>query len=214
MIFPRVFTQAPDNNFEELAPAAGRLRALQQAMAQNTLPTDYTPADIAAYAESLLAFQREDGSFSVSKNPDELEPDVKTDSLRFVTWTAAAFLHLLETRLPETAAQIPGLRTSITRALNSLPASHLNFPESGPAAPVQQIEAVLILCEGEIPGMLEREPAAAPALKAALHTVTAEFRRCLESGETSLAGAIDYAPLYKMALEALAEHSVQGTETN
>ncbi len=205
MILPHSFTQAPKNDFAELAPAAGRLRALEQAFAENSLPEDYTPARLAAYAKSLLALQREDGSFSVSRKPEELEPDELTDALLFVTWTAAAFLRLTETRLPEEAAKLPGLHSALLRALNSPGACRLDFPESGPAAPVQQIEAVLILSSGGIPAMLREDAAAAPALRDALSLLKEQFQRRLETGETSLVENVDYRELYLQAFNALSD---------
>ena len=199
MILARKFTLAEDDDYEHLAAASGRLRAVLEAFAENRLPPDYGPEQLAGYARSLLSVQRSDGSFASFTDPDKLDADVRTDAHRFVSWAASAFL----CRLQDVHDGIEGLEEGIYAVLRSAVVADLNFPESGPAEPVQQVEAILILFSGGIPARLKADPFLAPELKDSLDCLTSDFRRRLESGDTSLPGGIDYESLFIRALAAL-----------
>jgi len=203
MILARKFIMAQDDDYEGLAAASGRLRALLDAFVEDRLPPEYGPEQLAGYARSLLAVQRSDGSVSAYARPEQLEDDVRTDAHRFVTWAALAFLHSFRTRHREAAASVDGLDDGIRRALVSPLVSDLGFPESGDAEAVQQVEALLVLASGGIPALLRDDPEAAPELSAAVADIRRMFRRRLEDGETLLPGGIDYAPLYRQVLAAL-----------
>jgi hypothetical protein len=200
MILARKFTQAEENDYERIAVAGGRLRALLDAFAENRLPPEYGAIELARYAGTLLAQQRPDGSFSSYNEPDDLEPDVRIDAHRFVTWAASAFLCRLQDLHPVEASGIEGLDSAICSALRSLPASELAFPESGSAEVVQQVEAALVLAAGGIPARLKADPDLAPELKNALDKLVLIFRRRLDSGDTSLPGGIEYETLFRKAL--------------
>ena len=203
MILARTFTQAEENDYERLAAASGRLRALLEAFAEDRLPSNYGPEQLAGYGKSLLKARREDGSFSSYEDLDDLEPDVRTDAHRFVTWAALAFLCRLRAVHPGAAAGIDGLDEVIRAGLRSPCAADFSFPESGDAAVVQQVEAVLLLSSGHVPKLLDNDADLAPKLKTALEGLAAEFRRKLNSGDTKLIQGIDYAPLYARAAAAL-----------
>jgi hypothetical protein len=203
MVLARKFTLAEDDDYERLAAVSGRLRAVLEAFAEERLPPEYGPGVLAGYARSLIAAQRRDGSFSSYADPDRLDPDVRTDAHRFVTWAAMAFLSLFAAKHAEIAETVPGLEDSLASAEASPAASDFSFPESGPAEPVQQVEAVLVLASGGIPARLKKAPEEEGALGAALSELSADFRKRLETGDTALPGGIDYAPLYLQALEAL-----------
>lgn len=203
MILAHIFTRAEENDYESLAASSGRLRALLEAFAEDRLPSNYGPEELAGYGKSLLKARREDGSFSSYENLDELEPDVRTDAHRFVTWAALAYLCRLRAVHSKEAAGIDGLDEVIRMGLRSPCAADFSFPESGDAAVVQQVEAVLLLSTGHVPKLLENDADLAPELKAALDGMAAEFRRKLESGDTKLIQGIDYAALYAQAAAAL-----------
>ncbi len=204
MIFARKFTLAEDDDYERIAAAGGRLRAVLEAFTENTLPREYGEEQLAGYARSLLAVQRTDGSFASYSDPEKLEDDVRTDAHRFVTWAALAFLCRLGDSREESAGDfIPGLETVILAAMRCPAASDFRFPESGEAEPVQQVEAVLILSSGGIPRRLEGSPTSAPELFSALNGLKADFRRRLETGNTALPGGIEYGALFRQALEGL-----------
>jgi hypothetical protein len=200
MILSRKFTQAEENDYERIAVAGGRLRALLDAFAEDRLPPEYGADKLAAYARTLLAEQRQDGSFSSYSKPEELELDLRIDAHRFVTWAASAFLCRLQDLHPGEASGIEGLDSAIHRALRSPPASELVFPESGSAESVQQVEAALVLAAGGIPARLKADPDLAPELKAALDKLVRIFRCRLDEGDTSLPGGIEYEPLFRKAL--------------
>jgi hypothetical protein len=207
MILARKFIQSEDVNYEHIAAVSGRLRAVLEAFSEDRLPPEYGPDVLAAYARSLLAVQRPDGSFSSYPDPDRLDSDLRTDAHRFVTWAATAFLSLFAARLPDLAADVDGLESGLAKAMDSPAASDFTFPESGPAEPVQKVEAALILASGGIPARLEAAPgsggSSGATLAGALEELKDDFRRRLETGETALPGGIDYAPLFLQALEAL-----------
>lgn len=205
MVLARKFTQAEDNDYEKLVSSSGRLRAVLDAFAEGSLPPEYDAVKLASYASSLIATQRMDGSFSASPDPDELAPDEKTDAHRFVTWIALAFLTRLQNDHPEEAADVKGLESSISAAFRSPSVHNLAFPESGPAEPVQQIEAALVLGAGNIPAQLKADPAPAPALAEALGELAVSIRKHIEEHDTVLPGGIDYKPLYTQALASLGE---------
>ncbi len=200
MILARKFTQAETNDYERIAVAGGRLRALLDAFAENRLPPEYGANELAGYGRTLLAQQRSDGSFSSYSEPEKLESDVRIDAHRFVTWAASAFLCRLQDVHPGEASGIEGLSSGIRSALRSPPASELTFPESGPAEAVQQVEAAFVLAAGGIPARLKADPDLAPELKAALENLVLVFRRRLDKGDTSLPGEIEYEPLFRKAL--------------
>ena len=203
MILARKFTQADDDDYERLAAAGGRLRAVLEAFAENRLPPGYGPDVLAGYVRSLIAVQRPDGSFSSYAEPERLDPDVRTDAHRFVTWAAAAFLCLFLRKHPAEALSVDGLEEALGRAFDSPAISDFSFPESGPAEPVQRVEAALILASGGIPAHLRSYRTSGEALAAALDALTSDFRERLETGETVLPGGIDYRPLFAQALAAL-----------
>ncbi len=207
MILPRKFTAAEDNEYEHLAAVSGRLRGVLEAFSENRLPPEYGLEVLAGYARSLMASQRPDGSFSSSRNPDSLDADVKTDALRFVTWAAAAFLCLFETRYPDEAASMEGLGAdldaSLAAVLNCPVISDFSFPESGEAQPVQQVEAALILASGGIPKRLKSRPEHGLGLASALENLIADFRMRLDSGTTALPGGIDYRPFFEQVLASV-----------
>ena len=203
MILARKFSLVDDGDYERLAAASGRLRALLEAFAEDRLPPAYGPEMLAGYARSLLAAQRPDGSFSSHADPESLDADARTDAHRFVTWAAAAYLGLLAERLPEAAASVDGLEEALDRALSSPAAADFSFPESGPAEPVQQVEAALILASGGIPRRLRDDAAGADAAARALADLASDFRDRLAAGDTVLPGGIDYRPLFEQALSAL-----------
>jgi hypothetical protein len=200
MILARKFTQAEENDYERIAVAGGRLRSLLDAFAENRLPPEYGAGELAAYAATLLAQQRPDGSFSSYNEPEELEPDVRIDAHRFVTWAAAAFLCRLQELHPGEASGIEGLDSAIRRALRSPAASELVFSESGSAEVVQQVEAALVLASGGIPARLKTDPDLAPELMNALDQLVLIFRSRLDKGDTSLPGGIEYESLFRKAL--------------
>ena len=204
MLLAHEFTQSSENDYEEIAAAGGRLRALLDAFAGNTLPGEYTEEQLANYAGSLLARQREDGSFSSYPRPEELEADVRTDAHRFVTWAALAFL----CRFQDLSVGIPGieadvLEKSILSAMRSPVTGDFAFPESGEAEPVQQVEAVLVLSSGGVPGRVMGDSRIAPVLSAELGGLKADFLRRIRSGDTILPGGIDYKDLFLKALAGL-----------
>lgn len=203
MIPARKFTLADDNDYERLAAASGRLRVLLEALAENQLPTEYGADQLAGYARSILEAQRPDGSFSVSSDPDRLDPDVRSDAHRFVTWAALAFLCRFQSEYPEAAAGLDGLDKGISAGLDSPAAADLTFPESGPAEPVQQIEAVLVLAAGGIPGRLRADTSSGSELKVSLGRLESEFRRRLDIDDTTLPGGIEYKQLFTQALTVL-----------
>jgi hypothetical protein len=200
MILARKFTQAEENDYERIAVAGGRLRSLLDAFAENRLPPEYGGGELAVYAGTLLAKQRPDGSFSSYNEPEELEPDVRIDAHRFVTWGAAAFLCRLQDLHPGEASGIEGLDSAICRALRSPAASELVFSESGSAEVVQQVEAALVLASGGIPARLKTDPDLAPELMNALDQLVLIFRSRLDKGDTSLPGGIEYESLFRKAL--------------
>lgn len=203
MILARKFTLADDNDYERLAAAGGRLRALLEAFTENRLPPEYGANQLAVFARSLVSLQRTDGSFSSSADPDRLEPDVRTDAHRFVTWAALAFLCRFRDLYADGAADVEGLNSSIAAALKSPAAADFSFPESGPAEPVQQVEAVLILSSGGIPARLAAEPNLAPEMKISLDQLISDFNRRIQTGDTALPGGIEYSPLFRQALSGL-----------
>jgi len=204
MILPRKFSPASDDDYERIAAAGGRLRALLEAFSEGSLPDNYGMEQLSVYAESLLKFQRNDGSFSSYEYPENLEADVRTDAHRFVTWSAAAFLCLFQESAGQSREYCPaGLEEGIFTVLNSPPAGDFSFPESGEAEPVQQVEAVLILSMGRIPGRLKQTPCPAPVLLSALEGLGKDFRRRLETGNTMISGEIEYAPLFQQAVNVL-----------
>lgn len=201
MILARKFSLAEDDDYEHLAAAGGRLRALLEAFTEDRLPSEYGPEQLVGYARSLLAVQRPDGSFASCTEPEKLDPDVRTDVHRFVTWAGLAFLCRLQDF--HAGGLNERLKEGISAALRCPVTADLSFPESGMAEPVQQVEAVLILSSGRIPARLKADPSLAPALKAVLDHLTSDFRRRLESGDTLLPGGIDYETLFRQALAAL-----------
>ncbi|RKX90018.1 MAG: hypothetical protein DRP70_01925 [Spirochaetes bacterium] len=212
MIFARKFTLAEDDDYERIVAAGGRLRALLEAFTVGQLPREYGLMQLAGYARSLLAVQRVDGSFSSYAHPEKLEIDVRTDAHRFVTWAALAFLCRFEDTWKKTGEKAGEINLSdkeldegISAVFRCPVVSDFTFPESGEAEPVQQVEAVLILSSGGIPGRLSADPSAAPELKAGLDVLKADFRHRLETGNTSLPGGIEYADLFHQAQEGL-EH--------
>lgn len=207
MILPRKFILSEDNQYEHLAVVSGRLRAVLEAFSENRLPPEYRPEVLAGYTCSLIAVQRSNGSFSSSRNPESLDPDVKTDALRFVTWAATAFLSLFKMRFSDEAASMEGLgaalEEALAAALDCSEISDFSFPESGEAQPVQQVEAALILASGCIPQRLKSHPAHGGALAAALRNLSADFQSRLDSGNTKLPGGIDYRPLFEQVIASL-----------
>ena len=101
-----------------------------------------------------------------------------------------------------TASTVEGLDDAISAGLQSPAAADFSFPESGPAEPVQQVEAILILSSGGIPALLMADPSRAPILKSALDVLAGDFHRRLDSGETLLPGGIEYENLFRKALFA------------
>jgi len=200
MILARKFTLSEDNDYERIAAVSGCLRALLEAFAAGELPREYGMKQLAGYARSLLDVQRDDGSFASYSNLEKLEIDVRTDAHRFVTWAALAFLCRFQDSRGES---LPGLEKGILAAMRSPAASDFKFPESGEAEPVQQVEAVLILSSGGLPGRLSADPSAAPEMYSALNSLKAVFCRRLESGNTTLPGGIEYEALFRLALEGL-----------
>ncbi|MCG8452667.1 MAG: hypothetical protein MI717_05760 [Spirochaetales bacterium] len=205
MILSRNFKPIDDDDYERLAAVSGRLRSVLEAFAEGTLPPEYGPKQLALYARTLVEHQRFDGSFAGHVRPEELDADVRTDLHRFVTWAALAFLCLLKTRHPEAAAEVEGLEGAVAGALRTSVVSDFAFPESGPAEPVQQVEAALVLASGGVPALIKAAPALAPELAKALKELAEGFKKRLEEKDTLLVGGIDYAPLYLQALEALGE---------
>ncbi len=207
MIFARKFSIAEDNDYERIAAVSGRLRTLLEAFVEGQLPPEYGMKQLAGYARSLITVQRVDGSFSAYAHPEKLEIDVCTDAHRFVTWAALAFLCRYQDIEDESAKStdelIPGLGESILAGMRCPAASNFNFPESGEAEPVQQVEAVLILSSGGLPGRLSVDSSSAPELSSALNGLKVDFRSRLESGNTSLPGGIEYADLFRQALKGL-----------
>jgi len=204
MILPRKFSLAADDDYEHVAAAGGRLRALLEAFSEGSLPENYGLEQLSVYSESLLMFQRKDGSFSSYEYPEKLDADTGADAHRFVTWAAAAFLCLFQDSVEISREQGPsGLDEGILAVLNCPRTGDFSFPESGAAEPVQQVEAVLILSSGKIPGRLKRRPCPAPALLSALDELKEDFRHRLDTGNTMLAGGIEYAPLFRRAFRAL-----------
>jgi|GEM_PF-2206034 len=207
MILSRKFTLAEDDDYEHIAAAGGRLRALLEAFSEGSLPPEYGPEQLAEYALSLLEAQRDDGSFSSCMYPEKLDADVRTDALRFVTWAALAFLCRFQDETAEQpnrfSVSVPGLEAGIRAAMDSPEIGNFLFPESGEAEPVQQVEAVLILSSGGIPGRLQDHPSTAPEMKAGLDALKTDFRKRLETGNTTLPGAIEYSDLFRQALAAL-----------
>ena len=204
MILAHEFTLALENDYEEIAAAGGRLRALLDAFAANTLPEEYTKEQLAVYAASLLVRQREDGSFSSYPRPEELEADVQTDAHRFVTWSALAFL----CRFQDLSVEIPGidsdvLEKSILSAMRSPVTGDFAFPESGDAEPVQQVEAVLVLSSGGVPRRVMGNSRIAPVLSTELNALKEDFQRRISSGDTILPGGINYEELFRKALAGL-----------
>ena len=204
MILERKFVPTDNNDYERLAAVSGRLRAVLEAFAGGTLPPEYGPEQLAAYASSLIAVQRDDGSISGYTQPQELDAEVRADLHRFVTWAAAALLSRLKTELPDAASAVENLDSALERILRSPEAANFAFPESGPAEPVQQIEAVLVLSQGYIPRLLAQNPSQAPVLSEALRALAGNFRGRMASGDTTLPGNIAYAPLFEQALAQLA----------
>ncbi len=203
MVLARKFTQSEDNNYEGLVAAAGRLRAILDAFAQESLPPEYDVSIVVEYTKSLLATQRPDGSFSTSLTPDSLDPETSADAHRFVTWISAALLNLLLQSYPDEASEIPSLKDSISRALNSPVALSFQFPESGPAEIVQQVEAVLILTSGRIPLYLKTNPSIAPQVASGIAILVDYFHHRLTEGDTVLPGGIEYKDLFTQATATL-----------
>jgi len=204
MIFSRKFTLAENDDYENLAAASGRLRALLEGYAGGSLPLEYGRKQLARYAESLLAVQRLDGSFAAFSEPEKLEADVRTDIHRFVTWAALAFLCRFQDDGGFNSPELnQDLKDGIITAMRSSVSVDLSFPESGEAEPVQQVEAVFILSSGGIPGRIKADPTLSPGLKAALDSLAAGFSSRIDSGDTSLPGGIDYEDLFKQALTDL-----------
>ena len=203
MILPRKFALSKDNDYEHLAAASGRLRALLDAFAEGRLPDEYGEEQLAHYAASLLAHQRADGSFAACDKPEKLNADVQTDVHRFVNWAAAAFLCRFRSEFPERALGMSGLNQAIDSVLNTRIAADFSFPESGDAEPVQQLEAILVLSSGGVPGLLYSEAESAPELLAAINTLAADFRRRIRESDTRLPGDIEYRGFFEMAVSAL-----------
>lgn len=203
MILARKFTLAEDDDYERLAAASGRLRAVLEAFVEGRLPPEYGNKQLSVFARSLISNQRPDGSFSSCADPESLDPDVRADAHRFVTWAALAFLSRFQNLLELEAAGVEGLDSAIKAALTSPPVADFSFPESGPAEPVQQIEAVLILFSGGVPFRLYADPGLSPELKSSLDELKEKFRNRIETGDTTLPGGIDYKPLFSQALAAL-----------
>jgi hypothetical protein len=203
MVLPLKFSVSEDNDYEHLAAASGRLRALLEAFSDGSLPPEYGDNKLVIFARSLLDAQMDDGSFSVSKNPEALPADVRDDAHRFVTWSAAAFLCLFDEKRKEASRAVEGLDTGMLRALRAPAAGDFTFPESGPAELVQQVEAVMILASGGVPARLRRSPETAPVMADGLKLLAADFRRRLDSGDTMLPGGFDYQQLFLQALSAL-----------
>lgn len=203
MILARKFTLAKDDDYEHLAAASGRLRILLDAYVEGRLPPEYDNEKLSDFALSLISIQRPDGSFSSYADPDHLDPDVRTDAHRFVTWAALAFLCRLQDDPGFGSVGVGGLDSSIIAALRSPPAADFSFPESGPAEPVQQIEAVLILASGGVPSRLHADSDLSPDLKLSLDGLREIFQTRIDRGDTTLPGAIDYEQLYREALAAL-----------
>ena len=211
MILPRKFTLSEDNDYEHIAAASGRLRALLEAFTAGELPREYGMKQLAGYARSLLEVQRDDGSFSSYIEPERLDADVRRDALSFVTWAALAFLCRFEDAWKKAGERAGGdfgvssenWAAGISAAFRCLSAGDFNFPESGAAEPVQQVEAVLILSSGGIPGRLKANPEIAPEMKTGLNNLKEDFQSRLDTGNTSLTGGIEYESLFRMALEAM-----------
>ncbi|MCK5735167.1 MAG: hypothetical protein KAH21_01765 [Spirochaetaceae bacterium] len=211
MILPRKFTLSEDNDYEHIAAASGRLRALLEAFTAGELPREYGMKQLAGYARSLLEVQRDDGSFSSCDKPEKLDADVRRDALSFVTWTALAFLCGFEDTRKMAGEKADGdfgvssenLAEGISAAFRCPSAGDFNFPESGAAELVQQVEAVLILSSGGIPGRLKANPGIAPEMNTGLNRLKEDFQQRLATGNTSLPGGIEYESLFMMALEAM-----------
>ncbi len=62
------------------------------------------------------------------------------------------------------------------------------------------MEAALVLAAGGIPARLKADPDLAPELKNALDNLVLVFRGRLDKEDTSLAGGIEYEPLFRKAL--------------
>lgn len=203
MILARKFTLAKDDDYEHLAAASGRLRILLEAFVEDRLPPEYGTDQLSAFALSLISHQRPDGSFASFSNPELLDSDVRSDAHRFVTWAALAFLCRLQNVLGLESEGVEGLDQAIKAALRSPAAADFSFPESGSAEPVQQIEAVLILGSGGVPLRLSSNSGLSPDLKASLDGLKDYFRERIETGNTMLAGGIDYDELFRQALACL-----------
>lgn len=203
MILSREFTSIQTNDYETLASAGGRLRAVLDAFAENRLPEEYGPDALWQFGKSLLSIQLSDGSFSSYPKPEELEPELRTEAQRFISWCTLAFFTLLDIHYPESWNGHEKLTAIITRGLNSPPVSNFDFPESGPAELVQIIEAVLILSSGKILELLLSGKLQAPELMKSLKKLLEKLRKRLENGDTCLPGGIEYRGLIMKAMNAL-----------
>ena len=198
MILPELFTVTEKNDYEEIASASGRHRALLDAFASSNLPVDYSAEKLIKYADSLLETQKADGSFSVYAGKSSLDSDSYTDACIFVTLCAAAFLNLLLERFNERKYAAP-----LDRVLNSPVIKDLDFADSGSAAVVQQCEAVFILASGGLISKLAFEGVKAPALSAKLKKMKTELNGRIKNNNTTLDGGIDYSGILKNAASLL-----------
>lgn len=203
MILARKFTLSEDDDYERLAAASGRLRILLEAYVEGRLPREYGREQLTGFALSLISNQRPDGSFSTYAHPEQLDPDLRSDAHRFVTWAALAFLCRIQNHLESGAAGIEGLDPAIKAALRSPATVDFSFPESGSAEPVQQIEAVLILASGGVPSRIYADSDISPKLKKSFDSLKENFQQRIESGDTMLPGGIEYETLFRQALAAL-----------
>lgn len=193
-------------DFEKMAGIVGLLRNVLEGYAKGTLPaSDFSDPELETLLESLLKNQRQEegleGSWAVCPSREDLPEDEEMDFIQFPTCEAAGLLSWVAQKKPETAARLEGFEEALARGLNFL--SLIGLEGYGADGSLQTLEALLLLCTGQVPRYLRENPQAAPALTDLLEEKRREIQDRVDRGDTKMAWGQEMGPLYQVLLKAL-----------
>lgn len=201
MVLMKKFKKAVDDDYEHLSVVTGSMRLVLKGLYKGMLPHEsYTVDEILGFCRSLIHSQSPDGSWPVYKEGYSVSEEDSIDFLYFPSQIACAILSHVKQKIVG-GDQIEGIDKSIADGLKFIMRN--NLEGYGYNSRFQLIESLIILTEGSLIELLNRDPRICPSCYNRIIELKEEFQTLLETGNTKMEFGGDYREQYEFVLKGL-----------
>jgi hypothetical protein len=196
----KIIIKSKENDYEKMGGAVEAMRNVVRHFRLGDLPSsEFSMEELKEYIAHLIDIQEENGTWTVSANPEQLSEDEQVEFVSYPTFLGLGTLVMADEFLPK--ENFKGREESLRKGFFAL-----KLEGYGEDSLFQMIEMILILIEAEVPVWLKNKRTDDILNNKAVKLISFrdKLQSRLDAGDTILPFGGDYREIFELVTSGLA----------